>query len=103
METTRSPDQPPTDENLVTVLSIDGVGIRGIIPGTILAFLESELQKLDNDDDARLADYFDVISGLAWWAGHCHANCTNERIALCLLQRYQCLLSDNSQRSSQNW
>ncbi|KAJ6337850.1 hypothetical protein OIU76_007517 [Salix suchowensis] len=48
---------------LVTVLSIDGGGIRGIIPGTILAFLESELQKLDNDDDARLADYFDVISG----------------------------------------
>lgn len=62
METTRSPHQPPTDENLVTVLSIDGGGIRGIIPGTILAFLESELQKLDGED-ARLADYFDVISG----------------------------------------
>ena len=28
----------------VTVLSIDGGGIRGIIPGTILAFLESKLQ-----------------------------------------------------------
>uniref|UniRef100_A0A6N2MV02 Patatin n=1 Tax=Salix viminalis TaxID=40686 RepID=A0A6N2MV02_SALVM len=46
----------------ITVLSIDGGGIRGIIPGTILAFLESELQKLDGAD-ARLADYFDVISG----------------------------------------
>ena len=30
--------------NMVTVLSIDGGGIRGIIPGTILAFLESKLQ-----------------------------------------------------------
>ncbi|KAG6736783.1 hypothetical protein POTOM_060322 [Populus tomentosa] len=48
--------------NQITVLSIDGGGIRGIIPGTMLAFLESELQKLDGAD-ARLADYFDVISG----------------------------------------
>lgn len=29
---------------MVTVLSIDGGGIRGIIPGTLLAFLESKLQ-----------------------------------------------------------
>jgi len=32
------------DGRLVTVLSIDGGGIRGIIPGIILGFLESELQ-----------------------------------------------------------
>ncbi|KAK7376876.1 hypothetical protein VNO80_02294 [Phaseolus coccineus] len=52
-----------TDEgHMVTLLSIDGGGIRGIIPGVILGFLESELQKLDGDD-ARLADYFDVIAG----------------------------------------
>ncbi|KAJ4701791.1 Patatin [Melia azedarach] len=54
--------QPPTYGNLITVLSIDGGGIRGLIPGTILAFLESELQKLDGED-ARIADYFDVIAG----------------------------------------
>ncbi|KZV31668.1 hypothetical protein F511_00472 [Dorcoceras hygrometricum] len=54
--------QPPTFGNLVTILSIDGGGIRGIIPATILEFLESELQKLDGDD-ARIADYFDVIAG----------------------------------------
>ncbi|KAA0045868.1 patatin-like protein 3 [Cucumis melo var. makuwa] len=47
---------------LRTILSIDGGGIRGIIPGVILAFLESELQKLDGED-ARIADYFDVIAG----------------------------------------
>jgi hypothetical protein len=44
IETLRSPIQPPTFGNQITVLSIDGGGIRGIIPGTILAFLESELQ-----------------------------------------------------------
>ncbi|KAK3005796.1 hypothetical protein RJ639_017602 [Escallonia herrerae] len=62
MEGLKSPLQPPTYGNLITVLSIDGGGIRGIIPGTILEFLESELQKLDGKD-ARLADYFDVIAG----------------------------------------
>ncbi|XP_063945093.1 patatin-like protein 1 isoform X2 [Daucus carota subsp. sativus] len=51
-----------TQGRTVTVLSIDGGGIRGIIPGTILAFLESKLQELDGPD-ARVADYFDVISG----------------------------------------
>jgi len=30
--------------HMVTLLSIDGGGIRGIIPGVILGFLESELQ-----------------------------------------------------------
>jgi uncharacterized protein (DUF486 family) len=44
MQTPRSPLQLPTRGNQITVLSIDGGGIRGIIPGTILAFLESELQ-----------------------------------------------------------
>ncbi|KAE7999594.1 hypothetical protein FH972_004002 [Carpinus fangiana] len=54
--------QPQTSGNLITVLSIDGGGVRGILPGVILAYLESQLQKLDGED-ARLADYFDVISG----------------------------------------
>jgi patatin-like phospholipase/acyl hydrolase len=46
----------------VTVLAIDGGGMRGLIPGTILAFLEARLQELDGPD-ARLADYFDCIAG----------------------------------------
>ncbi|CDP11077.1 unnamed protein product [Coffea canephora] len=62
MESPGSFLQPPTYGNSITILSIDGGGIRGIIPGVILGFLESELQKLDGED-ARLADYFDVISG----------------------------------------
>ncbi|KAB2629902.1 patatin-like protein 2 [Pyrus ussuriensis x Pyrus communis] len=44
-----------------TILSIDG-GVRGIIRATMLAFLESELQKLDGKD-ARIAYYFDYIAG----------------------------------------
>jgi hypothetical protein len=36
--------QPPTYGNLITILSIDGGGVRGIIPATILEFLESKLQ-----------------------------------------------------------
>ncbi|XVF59477.1 hypothetical protein PTKIN_Ptkin07bG0278900 [Pterospermum kingtungense] len=47
---------------IVTVLSIDGGGIRGIIPGVLLAFLESKLQELDGPN-ARIADYFDVVAG----------------------------------------
>ncbi|GLJ39133.1 hypothetical protein SUGI_0797600 [Cryptomeria japonica] len=51
-----------SDGDMITILSIDGGGVRGIIPATILQFLEAELQKLDGPD-VRLADYFDVIAG----------------------------------------
>ncbi|CAA6662450.1 unnamed protein product [Spirodela intermedia] len=54
--------QPAVSDNLITILSIDGGGVRGIIPATILAFLEKELQELDGED-AKIADYFDVIAG----------------------------------------
>ncbi|KAI3947655.1 hypothetical protein MKX01_034320 [Papaver californicum] len=47
---------------MVTVLSIDGGGVRGLIPATILELLESKLQELDGED-ARTADYFDLIAG----------------------------------------
>ncbi|XP_065875600.1 patatin-like protein 1 [Euphorbia lathyris] len=55
-------NQPPKCGNAVTILSIDGGGVRGIIPGVILNYLESQLQELDGED-ARIADYFDVIAG----------------------------------------
>ncbi|KAH6781340.1 phospholipase A 2A [Perilla frutescens var. frutescens] len=51
-----------SQERCVTVLSIDGGGIKGILPAVILEYLESQLQKLDGKD-ARIADYFDVIAG----------------------------------------
>ncbi|KAH9316387.1 hypothetical protein KI387_025014 [Taxus chinensis] len=52
----------PTCGDMTTILSIDGGGVRGIIPATILQFLEEKLQELDGPD-VRLADYFDVIAG----------------------------------------
>lgn len=50
-ETTSSSLQikPPAQGNLITILSIDGGGVRGIIPGIILAFLESELQVTEKE------------------------------------------------------
>jgi patatin-like phospholipase/acyl hydrolase len=47
----------------VNILSIDGGGIRGIIPATFLAMLEERLQQKQNDPNIRLADYFDLIAG----------------------------------------
>jgi len=51
------------NSKLTRILSIDGGGIRGIIPGQILVHLEKELQKQDNNPKAKLADYFDMIAG----------------------------------------
>lgn len=46
----------------VAILSIDGGGIRGIIPGVVLEYIESELRRKDGDE-VRIADYFDLIAG----------------------------------------
>lgn len=43
-------------EEHVKILSIDGGGIRGIIPGTIL-------EEIEKDFNIRIADYFDLIAG----------------------------------------
>ncbi|XP_034569635.1 patatin-like protein 1 isoform X3 [Setaria viridis] len=59
---TTVPQPPPSKGKLITILSIDGGGIRGLIPATIIACLEAKLQELDGPD-ARIADYFDVIAG----------------------------------------
>ena len=45
------------------ILSIDGGGIRGIIPGVILSYIEQQLQIKTNNPNARLADFFDLIAG----------------------------------------
>src|SRR5512136_361904 len=47
----------------IRILSIDGGGIRGIIPGQILALLEDKLQKRTGNPEARIADFFDFIAG----------------------------------------
>ncbi|XP_076925749.1 patatin-like protein 2 [Bidens hawaiensis] len=63
MERTKTTERPPVNGKLITVLSIDGGGIRGLIPAGILDFLETKLKELEEDNDVRIADYFDVIAG----------------------------------------
>lgn len=47
----------------IKILSIDGGGIRGIIPGTILQVIEEKIQKKTGNADARLVDHVDFIAG----------------------------------------
>lgn len=51
-----------TNSKRFKILSIDGGGIRGIIPCKILAELETELIRKEGPE-ARLCDYFDLICG----------------------------------------
>lgn len=49
--------------NLFRILSLDGGGIRGIIPGQILVGLESILQERTGNNEARIGDFFDLVAG----------------------------------------
>jgi uncharacterized protein len=46
----------------IRILSIDGGGIKGILPGTILEYIESKICEKAGADK-RLSDYFDMIAG----------------------------------------
>lgn len=47
----------------IRILSIDGGGIRGIMPGVILTYLEERLQQLTEKKETRIADAFDFMAG----------------------------------------
>ena len=47
-----------------TILSIDGGGIKGIIPGMVLVELEERLKQKTGNPKAFLADYFDMFIAL---------------------------------------
>ncbi len=51
------------NNNKVRILSIDGGGIRGVIPGQVLVYVEQKIQELTGNQEARIADYFDFIAG----------------------------------------
>ena len=44
------------------ILSIDGGGIKGIVPAVVLNHLEKYLKQLSNNPNARIIDYFDLFS-----------------------------------------
>ncbi len=46
----------------IKILSIDGGGIRGIIPGVILTYLEKRLQTL-TATNLKIGDFFDMVAG----------------------------------------
>ena len=45
------------------ILSIDGGGIRGILPAQVLAGLEEIIRKETGNPKARVIDYFDLVAG----------------------------------------
>jgi len=50
-------------EKKIRILSLDGGGIRGIIPATVMVHIEKKIKEFSNNPDARIADYFDIIVG----------------------------------------
>lgn len=59
--------------SMMRILSIDGGGIRGILPGMILVELEKKLQLVSRNPGARIADYFDLVAGTSTGAILCSA------------------------------
>ncbi len=47
----------------VRILSIDGGGIRGILPGIVLTRIEEKLQEKLKNPELRIADMFDFMAG----------------------------------------
>lgn len=47
----------------VKILSIDGGGIRGVLPAAFLSVLEERLQESSGNKELRLAECFDMIAG----------------------------------------
>lgn len=47
----------------IRILSLDGGGIRGVIPATIMVEIEHRLQARTGNPDVRIADYVDLVAG----------------------------------------
>lgn len=50
-------------DNKIIILSIDGGGIRGILPGMILAGIEKALSECDPEGDGSISRHFDFVAG----------------------------------------
>ncbi|MDT0687755.1 patatin-like phospholipase family protein [Autumnicola psychrophila] len=47
----------------IRILSLDGGGIRGILSGTILTYLEEQIRRKTNNEKASIGEYFDLVAG----------------------------------------
>lgn len=47
----------------IRILSIDGGGIRGIIPARIIVYIEEEIRRITGNEKAKIGEYFDMIAG----------------------------------------
>jgi len=56
-------DETLISEGRVRILSIDGGGIRGIVPAMMLLEIERRLRDVSGNDDMRLTDCFDMVAG----------------------------------------
>lgn len=54
---------PQETASKIRMLSIDGGGIRGIIPATVIVYIEKQIRKITGNDQAKIGEYFDMISG----------------------------------------
>jgi len=77
------------------ILTIDGGGIRGMLPAMIIAELEKRLRRATGREDSYISDYFDLIAGTS--AGgilsccylYHHENCRLDASeAVALLEKY---------------
>ena len=56
-------NRTPAKQKKLRVLSIDGGGIRAILPAVLLANLEERLQQESGNPQASIVDYFDLFAG----------------------------------------
>ncbi|CAN8230029.1 unnamed protein product [Cochlearia groenlandica] len=63
LQETPSPSSFLSSRGRICVLSIDGGGMRGLLAGKSLIYLEKMLKEKSGDPNARIADYFDVAAG----------------------------------------
>lgn len=47
----------------INILSLDGGGIRGVIPAVVMAYVEEKIIEITGNPQARIADVFDMIVG----------------------------------------
>lgn len=48
---------------MIKILTVDGGGVRGIIPALVLEYIENEIIRLTKDPEARLSDHLDFVAG----------------------------------------